>query len=211
MKIIVVESALASKSAAVYNKNGDNALDIQKECPRVWFKADSALLTHGKPVFVPEFTKQLSAAPYLALRICRMGKSIPARFAYRYYDAASVAVDFTAQDVLRELRAKGEPWDMAKSFDGSVCIGREIACASLTAGRELTLTLLVDGEPSSTTVISDLAALAGRAIEQISRFFTLRQGDWLLIGKPDCTPLVKIGSHIAGTLEGEALTEFNIK
>ena len=45
MKIIVAESADG------YNKNGQNALDIMQECPRIWMKADSALLTHGKPMF----------------------------------------------------------------------------------------------------------------------------------------------------------------
>ena len=118
MKIIVAENSRAN------NKSRVSALDIMQACPRIWLKADSALLTHGKPMFKPDFTQELSAAPYLALRISRMGKSIPARFAHRYYDAVGVAVDFTAEDVLRQLRSEGEPWDMAKSFDGSVCLGQ---------------------------------------------------------------------------------------
>lgn len=205
MKIIVAESA------QIYNKKDGDALNIMEACPRIWFKADSALLTNGKPMFVPEFTKELSAAPYIALRICRMGKSIPARFAYRYYDRIGVAVDFTAEDVLRELRLNGEPWDMAKSFDGSVCVGTDIAIDDLKAGNSISAALLIDGEVASINTVSDLASEAGEVIERVSRFFTLRQGDLLLIGKPDNKPLVKIDSHLTGCLNDEMMTEFNIK
>ena len=205
MKIIVAEST------QVYNKTDENALNIMEACPRIWFKADSALLTNGKPMFVPDFTGEMSASPYLALRICRMGKSIPARFAYRYYDAACVAVDFTAEDVLRQLSAKGEPWDMAKSFDGSVCVGQFTPTDVRPLTGKQIVSLVINGKEMSTIMIDDVALLAGEVIERVSRFFTLRQGDLLLIGKPDHKPVVEIDSHIEGRLNDDVLTEFNVK
>ena len=207
MKIIVAESADG------YNKNGQNALDIMQECPRIWMKADSALLTHGKPMFKPDFTHEMSAAPYRALRISRMGKSIAARFAHRYYDAVGVAVDFTAEDVLRQLSRHGEPWDKAKSFDGSVCLGDWLETAELPKAPAdgLTARLLIDGEEKSSLHIADLKAEAGLVIEKVSRFFTLRQGDILLTGKPKEKPLVEVDSHLEGVICGRKLTEFNVK
>ena len=209
MKIIVAENSRAN------NKSRVSALDIMQVCPRIWLKADSALLTHGKPMFKPDFAKELSAAPYLALRISRMGKSIPARFAHRYYDAVGVAVDFTAEDVLRQLRSEGEPWDMAKSFDGSVCLGQwleELGMRSEELGvNEINLTLLIDGMEQSSLLISDLKAEAGEIIEQVSGLFTLRQGDILLMGNPERKPLVEIDNHIEGAINGRLLTKFNVK
>ncbi|MBP5360930.1 MAG: fumarylacetoacetate hydrolase family protein [Bacteroidaceae bacterium] len=178
-------------------------------CPRIWLKADSALLTHGKPMFKPDFTQELSAAPLLALRISRMGKSIPARFAHRYYDAVGVAVDFTAEDVLRQLRYEGEPWDLAKSFDGSVCLGE---WQELEMGDEqLEISLLINGVEQSVLHIADLKTEAGMVIEQVSGFFTLRQGDLLLMGSPEQKPLVEIDDHIEGSVDGKVLTRFNVK
>lgn len=203
MKIIVAESSRA------YNNLGNNALDIMQVCPRIWLKADSALLTHGKPMFKPDFTQELSAAPLLALRISRMGKSIPARFAHRYYDAVGVAVDFTAEDVLRQLRYEGEPWDLAKSFDGSVCLGE---WQELEMGDEqLEISLLINGVEQSVLHIADLKTEAGMVIEQVSGFFTLRQGDLLLMGSPEQKPLVEIDDHIEGSVDGKVLTRFNVK
>ena len=205
MKIIVAESVDR------YNKTGQNTLDIIKSCPRMWMKADSALLTHGKPMFKPDFTSEMSGVPYLALRISRMGKSIASRFAHRYYDAIGVAVDFTAEDVLRQLKKEGEPWEKAKSFDGSVCMGAwlELGDANNLTGIEISLS--VNGEKRSTAVVDNLQEEVGRVIEGVSRFFTIRQGDILLYGKPADKALVEVNDHITGLLNGQVLTEFNIK
>ena len=185
-------------------------------CPRMWMKADSSLLTHGKPMFKPDFTTEMSAVPYMALRISRMGKSIPARFAHRYYDAVGVAVDFTAEDVLRQLQSKGEPWDMAKSFDGAVCLGdwqelRDEETRWEVSANAFSLSLFINGTKRSTLCINDLKAEAGIVIEQVSRFFTLRQGDILLMGQAEQRPLVEIDDHIEGILNERRLTKFNVK
>lgn len=205
MKIIVAESAYRD------NKNANSALSITKSFPRIWLKADSALLTHGKPMFAPDFTQKLSASLYVALRISRMGKSIPARFAHRYFDGVAVAVDFTAEDLLRQLRAQGEPWDIAKSFDGSVCIGDFEEVSLMDSPFSVALSLHINGVEQSTITAADLKAFAAPIIEQVSQCFTLRQGDILLLGQPTARPLVHINCHIEGKLNGRVLTKFNVK
>ncbi len=207
MKIIVTESVDG------YNKSGLDTLNIMQACPRMWMKADSALLTHGKPMFKPDFTHEMSAAPYVALRISRMGKSIPARFAFRYYDAVGVAIDFTAEDVLRRLSQEGGPWDAAKSFDGSICIGDWLDLDKMSDSllSDVSVFMLVDGREKSHVSVANLKVEAGVVIERVSRFFTLRQGDILLMGHPDKKPLIDVDNHIEGVLCRYKLTEFNVK
>ena len=53
------------------------------------------------------------------VRICKLGKTIPQRFAHRYYDAVTVGIDFTAREMQKKLREAGQPWELAKGFDGS--------------------------------------------------------------------------------------------
>lgn len=67
------------------------------ENPVIFMKADSALLKDHKPFFVPDHLGRIEYEGELVLRICRLGKSIPRRFAHRYYDAATVGIDFTAR------------------------------------------------------------------------------------------------------------------
>lgn len=213
MKILVIETADR------YNKTAKGTLELHgadnyqllQNCPRLWFKADSALLKNKKPFFVPDFTNECSASPYLAVRVSRMGKSIPARFAHRYYDGMCVAVDFTAEDVLRQLQAQGEPWDLAKSFDGSVAIGDFVDLPADGLHAPQCVEMSINGEVKSRTVIENLAEFVDSAIERASLIFTIRQGDILLIGSPDSKPLVKIDDHIVCSLNGEVVTEFNVK
>ena len=122
-------------------------------------------------------------------------------------------MDFTAEDVLRQLSRQGEPWDKAKSFDGSVCLGDWLETAELPKAPAdgLTARLLIDGEEKSSLHIADLKAEAGLVIEKVSRFFTLRQGDILLTGQPKEKPLVEVDSHLEGVICGRKLTEFNVK
>ena len=107
---------------AEHNKELDGAL-YKTEAPVIFTKADSALLTRGKPFFVPDHLGRIDYEAELVVRICRLGKSIPVRFAHRYYDAVTVGIDFTARDLQRQARAKGMPWTICKGFDGSAAIG----------------------------------------------------------------------------------------
>ena len=91
--------------------------------PVIFTKADSALLTRGKPFFVPDDMGRIDYEGEVVVRICRLGKNIPTRFAHRYYDAVTVGIDFTARDLQRRASEAGQPWTICKGFDGSAAIG----------------------------------------------------------------------------------------
>lgn len=221
-----------SQSNSKYTlKAGDGAPGIMDACPRIWMKADSALLKGGKPVFLPDWTQDCSATLCLWARIKHMGKSIPARFAHRYYDQLGVGVDFTAEDVLRRLKEAGEPWEKAKSFDGSAVIGQPLAqvenqsCSENTEAefvadkaehtpqtQAMTLALTINREKKVETIINNVDEALGYAIENVSRFFTLREGDYLFLSPAGIEhPKVEIDDHIACSLNKKVLTEFNVK
>jgi len=212
VKIIAVDSDVAN------NKLWPDALDIkdnsdeQPQAPMLWFKADSALLVNGKPFFIPNFTNECSAAVCLAVRVCRLGKCIAAKFAPRYYDAIAVAVDFTAEDVLRLLRQQQMPWDLAKSFDASVALGRwhELDALNNEAHEDVQLKMTV-ADKQTTIVVHNYRNLINNVIEKLSDIFTLRQGDILLVCKQQTKIVVQINDHVTGWLDAEKLTEFNVK
>ena len=101
MKILAV-----GMNYAKHNKELDGTL-YKPEEPVIFAKPDSALLKDGKPFFIPDFTKQCDYETELVIRICRLGKNIAPRFAYRYYDAVTVGIDFTARDLQRKFRKEG--------------------------------------------------------------------------------------------------------
>ena len=101
MKILAV-----GMNYAKHNKELDGTL-YKPEEPVIFAKPDSALLKDGKPFFIPDFTKQCDYETELVIRICRLGKNIAPRFAYRYYDAVTVGIDFTARICRESLERRG--------------------------------------------------------------------------------------------------------
>ena len=91
--------------------------------PVIFTKADSAILNQGKPFFIPDHLGRIDYETEVVVRICRLGKNIPERFAHRYYDALTVGIDFTARELQKKASEAGQPWTICKGFDGSAAIG----------------------------------------------------------------------------------------
>lgn len=203
MKIIVV-----TENVAKCNNAAACALNSQE--PIVLLKADSALLKGGKPLFVPDFAERCSAGLHLVVRISRLGKSIPRRFAYRYYDAVTVGLDVRADDLVERLSDAGLPWDAGESFDGSAVIGDFIPLNGPLEG-EHTAILLSDGECVLENKMSEWRWQADELIEHLSRYAMLRQGDFLFCGPAAARIPLKIGRHLHAEIDGRGVLDFNIR
>lgn len=195
---------------AQHNKELEGALYIPEE-PVIFTKADSSLLKDGKPFFVPDHLGRVDYETEMVVRICRLGKSIPERFAHRYYDAVTVGIDFTARDLQRRLRDAGQPWDLCKGFDGAAAIGEWIPKEKFLDIQALHFHLDINGKTVQEGCTSDMLFKVDRLISYISQFFTLKTGDMLYTGTPAGVGPVKIDDHLTGYLEDRKVMEFNVK
>lgn len=59
----------------------------------------------------------------IAVSYLQNGKHIDEKFAYRYIDAVTAGIDFTARDLQSKQKEKGLPWEIAKAFDNSAVVG----------------------------------------------------------------------------------------
>lgn len=194
-----------------HNKELEGALYITDD-PVIFTKADSALLTRGRPFFLPDFTERCDYETELVVRICRLGRSIPVRFAHRYYDAVTVGIDFTARDLQQRLRAKGLPWDICKGFDGSAAIGEWLPVSELPGGiQDVHFHLDINGQTVQRGHSADMIHSVDELVAYISRFFTLRTGDLIFTGTPAGVGPVHIDDHLDGWLEERRLLSFNVK
>lgn len=195
---------------AQHNKELNGALYIPKE-PVIFTKADSALLKDGKPFFVPDYLGRVDYETELVVRICRLGKGIPERFAHRYYDAVTVGIDFTARDLQQRLRKAGMPWELCKGFDGSAAIGEWIEKEKFLDVQALHFRLDINGETVQEGCTSDMLFKIDRLVSYISEFFTLKTGDMIYTGTPAGVGMVSIDDHLTGYLEDRKVLEFNVK
>ena len=193
-----------------HNKELDGALYIPEE-PVIFTKADSALLKDHKPFFIPDWSTRVDYETEIVVRICRLGKSIPEKFAHRYYDAVTVGIDFTARDLQQRLRSEGKPWELCKGFDGSAVIGEWVDKSVLGDVQNLPFRLDINGTTVQQGCTADMLYTIDRLIAYISRFFTLKTGDLLYTGTPVGVGPVHIDDHLEGYLMQQKVLEFNCK
>lgn len=195
---------------AQHNKELDGTLYIPEE-PVIFTKADSALLKDHKPFFIPDFMGRIDYEAEVVVRICRLGKTIPERFAHRYYDAVTLGIDFTARELQQKLRAAGQPWELCKGFDGSAAIGEWIDVSKLRDIQALRFQLNINGSTVQQGCTADMIFRIDALIAYISRFFTLKTGDLLFTGTPVGVGPVHIDDHLEGYIEERKVLELNCK
>lgn len=193
-----------------HNKELNETL-YKGESPVIFTKADSSLLKDGKPFFVPDDMGRIEYETEIVVRICRLGKAIPARFAHRYYDAVTVGIDFTARELQQKLREKGLPWEMCKGFDGAATIGEWIPVEKFRNVQALEFHLDVNGKTVQEGRTSDMLFTIDEIIAYISKYFTLKTGDIIYTGTPAGVGPVNIDDHLTGFIEDRKVLEFNIK
>lgn len=193
-----------------HNKELNETL-YKGEVPVIFTKADSSLLKDGKPFFVPDDMGRIDYETEIVVRICRLGKAIPARFAHRYYDAVTVGIDFTARELQAELRKKGLPWEMCKGFDGAAAIGEWVSVEKFRDVQALQFHLDINGKTVQEGRTSDMLFKIDEIIEYISKYFTLKTGDIIYTGTPVGVGPVNIDDHLTGYIEDKKVLEFNIK
>ena len=195
---------------AQHNKELDGTL-YKPETPVIFTKADSALLKDRKPFFIPDHLGQIDYEAELVVRICKLGKTVPERFAHRYYDAVTVGIDFTARELQKRLREAGQPWDLCKGFDGAAALGEWVSKEKFRDVQAMHFHLDINGQTVQEGRTSDMIFSIDHIVSYISQFFTLKTGDIIYTGTPVGVGPVHIDDHLEGYVEDRKVLEFNCK
>lgn len=195
------------RNYAEHAKELNNAIPTK---PLIFMKPPTALLLDNKPFFYPDFTKNLHHEIEVVLKICKNGKAIQPEFAHRYYDKIGIGIDFTARDVQDELKAKGQPWELAKGFDNSAVLSEFVPLEDFDKNN-IQFHLTKNGEKVQIGSTKDLIFSFDTLVSYISQFFTLQQGDLIYTGTPEGVGAVKIGDKLEGFLEDKSMFTCEIK
>lgn len=193
-----------------HNKELHGAL-YKPESPVIFLKADSALLKDHKPFFIPDHLGRIDYETELVVRISKLGKTIPERFAHRYYDAVTVGIDFTARELQQKLREEGKPWDLCKGFDGAAAIGEWVQVEKFRDIQAIHFHLDINGKMVQEGCTSDMLYKVDELIAYISQYFTLKTGDILYTGTPAGVGPVHIDDKLEGYVEDRKVLQFNCK
>lgn len=195
----------------LHNKELGETL-LEQENPVIFMKPDSSLLRNRRPFFLPDFSERIEYETELVVRVSRLGKSIEAKFADRYWDAVTLGIDFTARDLQNQYRSKGLPWELCKGFDSSAVVGDWIEKEALEKElQDLNFRLDIDGKTVQQGYTGDMIFSVAAIIEYVSSFCTLKTGDLIFTGTPVGVGPVYIGEHLQGYLEDKNVLDFHIR
>ncbi len=197
---------------------GRNYIDHAKELknpvpkkPLVFMKPPSALLINNKPLYYPEFTKDLHYELEVVLKIAKNGRHVQDEFASDYYDQVALGIDFTARDVQAKCKEKGHPWEIAKGFDNSAALSNFVNLSKLPDPKAIKFQMKRNGKLVQNGNTKDLIFSFDYIISYVSQYFKLQQGDIIYTGTPAGVGPVQIGDVLEGFLEGDKLLETSIK
>lgn len=114
--------------------------------PVVFSKPETAILKNNEPFYFPDFSNEIDYETEVVIKISKEGKYIEPQFAHKYYDEIALGIDFTARDLQRELKAKGQPWDIAKGFNGSAPISTFMNISNFENIQNLNFELFQNGK-----------------------------------------------------------------
>ena len=199
------ERLRVGKILAVGRNYADHNAEMgqQRPVPPVMFlKPPSALVHDGETVTLPTSLGQVHHEVELVVAIGRTGRAIGEAVALEHVLGYAVGIDLTLRDLQSEAKSKGEPWALAKGFDGSAPVSMVVPKERAANVADLSLTLDVNGARrqagSTAQMIHDVAWLIAYA----SRWITLERGDLLFTGTP-----AGVGPVVAGDVVEARLSD----
>ena len=179
--------------------------------PVFFMKPDTALLQKNNPFFYPSFSEDVHYEVELVLRICKNGRHIGENFARNYYDQIGIGIDFTARDIQAECKQKGLPWEIAKAFDQSAPIGKFLKTKEIADLNTIEFSLKINDEIRQIGNSKDMIFSFDQIISYVSKFVTLREGDYIFTGTPAGVGPTRIDDHFEAFIGDRKLLDFNVK
>ncbi len=171
--------------------------------PEVYLMGDSSLLKDGKPFFVPDFATRFVAYPTVVARVCRLGKNIARKFASRYYDCFTVGL---------AVEAEGVGGALSRAFDGAAILGDFVEWGELAPAVDgLAYDIAVDGQVCFSGNTAALQHGIDDLIEYVSRYMTLKIGDYIYVSRPPEGIPLSIDTRLSATLAGREVLKMKVK
>jgi len=180
--------------------------------PIFFMKPETALLRNNQPFYLPDFSKEIHYETEIVLRIGKVGKAIPEKFALSHIDSIGIGFDFTARDLQKQLKEKGLPWEAAKSFDYSAAISTEfISIEEIPNLRDIHFLMKKNNKIAQQGNTKDMIFSFEKIIAYISNFITLKTGDLIYTGTPEGVGKVSENDILQAYIDEKLMLETEIK
>tara|TARA_B100001063_G_scaffold183725_1_gene173350 strand:+ start:99 stop:761 length:663 start_codon:yes stop_codon:yes gene_type:complete len=173
---------------------------VVSESPLLFLKPKAALCDMATPLVIPanqgECHNELEVAVLLKRSLCKATEDEVLAAIW----GIGLGLDLTLRDVQRELKAQGQPWERAKSFDLSCPVSGFVPIDSTTDLQDLHFTLSINGEVRQSGHTAMMLHKIVPLIAHMSQSFTLDAGDVVLTGTPKGVGPLLAGDTIEAVL-----------
>ncbi len=118
--------------------------------------------------------------------------------------AVGIGLDLTKREVQTKLKAKGLPWERAKSFDNSAVFSEFVPFKGNM--KDLSMELYINGALIQRAEYQKMLNKPNDILNEIKTFLTLEDGDLIMTGTPKGVGEIKTGDTFLGKIfEGDSL------
>ena len=195
------------KIVCVGRNYADHVAEMAAERPRrpvLFLKPSTALLAPGAPIRLPALSHEIHHEVELVAVVGRRARNVAASEALTRIHGYAVGLDLTARDLQREAKRRGEPWAVAKGFDGSAPVSRARAADEVGDPGALALVLRVNGAVRQSATTASMLFPVAELVAYASSIFTLEPGDLLFTGTPAGVGPIAPGDLLEAELTGVA-------
>ncbi len=192
------------KIVCVGRNYAEHAKELGNEVPKsplLFMKPATAAVALEKPFSIPSDMGSVHHEVEIALLIGEQASAIDEDNAWGCVSAVGVALDLTLRDVQDKLKAKGQPWEMAKAFDGSCPLSNWVPLEKIRDKNSIQIRLEKNGEMKQDGYSDHMITSIPKLIAYISQFFTLEPGDVILTGTPAGVGPLESGDLLKTTLD----------
>ncbi len=160
--------------------------------PMFFIKPNSAVSQSGQPIVLPAWSNNVHHELELVVVIGQGGKNIAAADALKHVAGYGLGLDLTARDVQAAAKQAGNPWTLAKGFDGAAVLTQFVTAAGIDL-TDQQFSLQVNGQLRQSAHAQDMVFSVAELIAWLSGKFTLQTGDLIYTGTPE-----GVGPLVAG-------------
>ena len=115
------------------------------------------------------------------------------------FTAVAIGLDLTKRNLQAKLKAKGLPWERAKSFNGAAVFSDFVTLNTVTDN--LTLELSINGDVVQAGGVALMMFKPDDILSQLQTFINLEDGDIVMTGTPKGVGQIIAGSKFVGKVK----------
>ena len=174
----------------------------EREPPFFFSKQPDMIVPGGGIIRYPTLTKDFHHEVELVVALQSGGRNIPATQAMRHVFGYAVGIDMTRRDQQNAAKAKGKPWEAAKSFEQSGPCGPLTLAAQAGDIGKAAIALTVNGAARQSSSLAHMIWSIAEIIAHLSEQVDIAAGDIIFTGTPEGVGPVVAGDRMEASIAG---------